>query len=580
METRVCQNCKQDFIIDAQDFDFYTKIKVPPPTFCPECRLQRRLAWRNERGLYRRKCDAPGHEEMIITMYPPELTLPVYDQKYWWSDAWDPMEFAREYDFSRPFFEQWKDLLYIIPAPALINLQDVDSDYCNFTYQSKNCYLNFASDMNEDTAYLYHSIENRDCFDMLGSRKNEKSFQLVDCEQCYDSEHLQLCQSCIKSKYCYDCHNCQDCIGCTGLRNKKCVILNVQYTQVQYQKELEKHVLHTREGREIFEKKYAELLALYPRRYSNSRHAIASTGDYLNGAKNCQNCFDIEGPAEDLKYCVYGVTNMKNIYDAYAIGVNIENSYDMMDSGSNVQNVRFSANIWESFNCQYSYFIKNCSDCFGCVGIRNKKYCIFNKQYTKEQYEELLPKIIAHMDEMPFIDTGGCIYKYGEFFPIEMSFFPYNQSIAHEYFPLASSDAIRRGYGWRAVEDKTYTPTKEYMDIPSSIYDVSDDVIKEVISCAHAGVCTHQCTNAFRVIPAELQMYQRLGVPFPTLCVNCRHHERLSKRNPLKLWTRECMCSKDKHQHTGKCANVFQTSYSPESSEIVYCEQCYQKEVI
>ena len=129
METRVCQNCKQDFIIDAQDFDFYTKIKVPPPTFCPECRLQRRLAWRNERGLYRRKCDAPGHEEMIITMYPPELTLPVYDQKYWWSDAWDPMEFAREYDFSRPFFEQWKDLLYIIPAPALINLQDVDSDY-------------------------------------------------------------------------------------------------------------------------------------------------------------------------------------------------------------------------------------------------------------------------------------------------------------------------------------------------------------------------------------------------------------------------------------------------------------------
>ena len=189
METRVCQNCKQDFIIDAQDFDFYTKIKVPPPTFCPECRLQRRLAWRNERGLYRRKCDAPGHEEMIITMYPPELTLPVYDQKYWWSDAWDPMEFAREYDFSRPFFEQWKDLLYIIPAPALINLQDVDSDYCNFTYQSKNCYLNFASDMNEDTAYLYHSIENRDCFDMLGSRKNEKSFQLVDCEQCYDSEH-------------------------------------------------------------------------------------------------------------------------------------------------------------------------------------------------------------------------------------------------------------------------------------------------------------------------------------------------------------------------------------------------------
>ena len=172
METKTCQNCKKDFTIEAEDFSFYEKIKVPPPTFCPECRLQRRLAWRNERSLYKRKCDAPGHEETIITMYPPELAIKVYDQKYWWGDEWEGGEYSKEYDFSRPFFEQWKELLYSVPAPALINLMDVKSDYCNFTYQSKNCYLNFASDMNEDSAYLYHSIENRDCFDMLGSRKN------------------------------------------------------------------------------------------------------------------------------------------------------------------------------------------------------------------------------------------------------------------------------------------------------------------------------------------------------------------------------------------------------------------------
>ena len=86
METKTCQNCKKDFTIEAEDFSFYEKIKVPPPTFCPECRLQRRLAWRNERSLYKRKCDAPGHEETIITMYPPELAIKVYDQKYWWGD--------------------------------------------------------------------------------------------------------------------------------------------------------------------------------------------------------------------------------------------------------------------------------------------------------------------------------------------------------------------------------------------------------------------------------------------------------------------------------------------------------------
>lgn len=580
METRNCQNCKKDFTIESTDFDFYAKLKVPPPTFCPDCRLQRRLAWRNERSLHKRKCDAPGHEEMIITMYPPELQTKVFDQKFWWGDGWDAMDHAKEYDFTRPFLEQWKELLYSVPAPALINLRDIESDYCNFTYESKNCYLNFASDMNEDTAYLYHSIENRDCFDMLGSRKNEKSYQLIDCEQCYDSEHLTLCQSCIKCKYLYDCHNCQDCIGCTGLRNKKYQILNVQYTQEEYLKEVEKLNLKDREARVAFEKQYQELLEKYPRRYSNSRHTVTSTGDYLNGAKNCHDCFDIEGPAEDLRYCVYGVTNMKDMHDGYAIGVNIENSYDLMDSGGNVQNTCFSANVWESFNCQYCYFVKNSSDCFGCVGLKNKKYCILNRQYTKEEYEALLPKVIAHMNEMPYVDKAGRVFKYGEFFPADMSFFPYNESIAQEYFPLSQSEIEKQGYEWRTLGDKSYTPTKNVADIPSSIDSAPDTICNEIISCAHEGKCTHQCTKAFRIIPMELATYRRLGIPLPTLCVNCRHYERLAKRNPLKLWHRSCMCEQEAHGHKGKCPNEFETSYAPERQEMVYCESCYQKEVI
>src|SRR3989344_9286734 len=56
-EIRTCQNCKADFAIESEDFDFYKKIKVPPPTWCPECRMVRRLTFRNDRSLYRRKCD-------------------------------------------------------------------------------------------------------------------------------------------------------------------------------------------------------------------------------------------------------------------------------------------------------------------------------------------------------------------------------------------------------------------------------------------------------------------------------------------------------------------------------------------
>ena len=71
-ETRVCKNCKKEFVIEPDDFDFYKKIDVPPPTWCPECRMIRRMVWRNGRNLYKHKCDAPGHSKFIISIYPPE----------------------------------------------------------------------------------------------------------------------------------------------------------------------------------------------------------------------------------------------------------------------------------------------------------------------------------------------------------------------------------------------------------------------------------------------------------------------------------------------------------------------------
>src|SRR5687767_2461861 len=105
MENKTCQNCKKDFVIEPEDFGFYEKIKVPPPTFCPECRLIRRLTVPNERVLYKRKCDLTG--EQIFSMYDDEAPFPVYETKAWYSDQWDPYQYGMDYDFSRSFFEQF-----------------------------------------------------------------------------------------------------------------------------------------------------------------------------------------------------------------------------------------------------------------------------------------------------------------------------------------------------------------------------------------------------------------------------------------------------------------------------------------
>ena len=65
------------------------------------------------------------------------------------------------------------------------------------------------------------------------------------------------------------------------------------------------------------------------------------------------------------------------------------------------------------------------------------------------------------MDEMPYVDSRGLVYKYGEFFPIEFSPFGYNNSLAVQHFPLTKEEAIEKNYGWIDVERGEYNITKK-----------------------------------------------------------------------------------------------------------------------
>ena len=149
--------------------------------------------------------------------------------------------------------------------------------------------------------------------------------------------------------------------------------------------------------------------------------------------------------------------------------------------------------------------------------------------------------------------------------------------MAQEYFPLDKIEAEKRGYKWKEKEERNYQIDIKAKNIPNSIKEVKEEIVGKVIECEHAStnehlaLCGASCTEAFKITPAELQFYQRMNLPLPKVCPNCRHYQRLKKRNPLKLWHRKCMKE--------GCQNEFKTSYAPDRSEIIYCEKCYQKEV-
>jgi CxxC-x17-CxxC domain-containing protein len=200
-------------------------------------------------------------------------------------------------------------------------------------------------------------------------------------------------------------------------------------------------------------------------------------------------------------------------------------------------NVHFSLYVFHSSDIWYSDQIFNSKNCFGCVGLRNKQYCIFNKQYTPEDYEQTVAQIITHMQ------TTG---EWGEYFPIELSPFAYNESVANEYLPLTKDEAIAHGFRWKEPA-------------------VQSDSNQNDPTVLHCSVTN----KPFKLTPQEIKFYQQQSLPLPTKCPEQRYKERMAIRNPRTLWSRRC----------SNCTNQFNTTFSPDRTELVYCEQCYQKEL-
>ena len=94
-ETKTCQNCQIDFLIKKEELDFYKKIQVPVPKLCPDCRLQQRMMFRNERTLYKRKSDALNSQGEIFSIFSPDSDQTVYDHKTWWGDSWDAIFYGQ-----------------------------------------------------------------------------------------------------------------------------------------------------------------------------------------------------------------------------------------------------------------------------------------------------------------------------------------------------------------------------------------------------------------------------------------------------------------------------------------------------
>ncbi len=590
-ESKICQNCKQSFVIEAEDFAFYERMNVPPPTFCPDCRLQRRLVWRNERTLYKRKCDLCKTDRLAV--YPSSTAFPVFCPQCFWSDRWNPMEFGIKLDFSKPFFEQYRELLQKVPRQGLMHEVSIqDATYANYVDESRNVYLSYSVIKNSENVFYSKNVDkSRWVFDSFDVTNSEHCYQMIAGDKNYGCTFAYFSRECIDCSFVYDCVNCRNCFLCTNLRNKEFYIENKPYSKEEYVNKVSEMRQGGFSAEENLKKQFSDLCARAIYKYARITNSANSSGDDIRDSKNLRSAFNSYA-CEDCVH-LFRTISIKDSIDTTNAGFS-ELFYEFIGGGAHFsQKVRFCSYGQRSLSDVH--YIDSCNSSsylFGCIGLKNKQYCILNTQYTKDEYELLVPRIIEHMKTNHYTDREGRTYRYGEFFPVELSPFAYNETIAQEYFPLTKEEVLARGYVWKDQEGKGYAVTREPEDLSDPADEKSDSVLKETIGCAHEGKCAHQCTSAFKIIPEELELYRKMKLSFPRLCPNCRHHERLSWRNPLKLWHRKCQCAgvtseNGLYPNTGKyihgvaqCSNEFETPYAPDRPETVYCESCYQSEVV
>lgn len=543
MPTRYCEISGEKFEVNELEVGHLGAFDAPLPDICPAERQRQRTCYRNFRHLYRRPCSATG--KMIVSMYAPEQPFPVLESGAWWADDWDPLSFGREYDPSRSFFEQYRELTALVPRFALAAVNSENCDYANLVTESKNCYLVFGCVRNEDCIYGHIVWDCVGCLDTLYAYRSQWCSHSVDIVDCYEVHFSAEATNCRESYFLYDCQNCQHCFGCFGLRNERHCFFNEQCSEAEYFKRLAQILPLDHERVDYCTGWLAQAArneACHPVMQGMRNENV--TGNHIYECRDLVDCFDMKR-SESCAHCYTGWS--------------IENSSDISFTGGG--GARWSYNSLTMFNSERafcSHFDQNCYDisysefCFGshdllgCNGLRQRAYCILNRQYSRSDYETLHARIVSDMK------LRG---DWGRFFPAEHSPFAYNESIAAEYQPLTKSEVTERGMRWRELPEVPEAAVAAGTHDAAALDDES--VLKTVFRCAVSG-------RSFRIQRRELLFYRERNLPLPMLCPDERLSARMRQRAPREFFERIC----------SGCGQPIRTAFPEAQFGNVRCDSC------
>ncbi len=548
-QNKICEHCKQNFTISEGELSLYQKVGVELPSICFFCRVKLHLSFWMFGKFRKGKSDLSG--DSFITVLPEKTRYPIYTLHEWHSDKWDAMSYGMDYDPNKSFFKQLQELQEKVPHPHQNGIKNTGCDWCDDVWNSKNCYLSRSMVDCEDLLYSYRNFSVKNSIDMTVCFDSEKSYDSSDCHNSFRIFYSKHSRDCIDSYFLYDCRNCQNCFMSWNLRNRQYCIENIQYTKEEYEQKLKLYGLGSYASVQLLKKRFQEIIQTEAVHRENfNLKTYNSDGNYLLDVKDCHNCNTISD-SEDCYNCIRGGKEKSNIDVVGALNMELSGNCSCAVGAGYA--MKYSA--WSpSRYSEYLDLCIECEYCFGCVGLKKKKYCILNKQYTKESFEELKARIVEDMK-----NRG----EYGKFLPYTMSAGPFNFSSSFLYFPeTKKEDILKLGGYWEDI-DESHIEGMQTSELPDDIKDVSDTITAQALICPETGW-------RFNISQNELNFYRENTIPLPRSHFDVRTKNSLKYLTVLKSYPYKCFY----------CQKNIKAYYLPEwHYQKIACEECYKQNI-
>lgn len=550
MKNSVCKNCAGNFNVTEWDLNYYKRIDVPVPAWCPSCRHLRRHGHINDYVFYSRTCD--GCKKSFVSIFPQESPYVVFCQDCWYSEQRDDKEQGRAYDPKRSFFDQFNDLMHSAPQLGLIGGNNQNCSYCESVANCKDCYLISESSNCEDCYFSYWIQKSTDCLDCAYTHECERSYECIDCFNCYGLQYSKNSTSCSDSFFLDNCISCKNCFFCTNLRQKEYYIENQPFSKEEYFHKLKQLLPESFPKYQVLKAKFEDYLHTQPRKHLQVENIENCSGDYIRNAKNCSHvyhCYD----AEECAYGEHVWRGAKWCVDANTAGRNAELVYESTNCGIDTYDVKFSRYCWSSHHVEYCNQCHSGRNLFGCVSLKpGASYCILNVQYKEKDYFQLVSEIKGKMRK-----EG----EYGEFFPLSISLFGYNNTPSYAEHAYSKNEVLERGWKWEETSSGTYgRGTCDVATLPANLATINTSLAQEIFTCKN-------CERNFRFITQELDFYQKGAIPLPHCCPDCRQRARLALRNKKNIL----------QVHCAECNTPIATTLDPARNATIMCSPCYRK---